>query len=304
MKPTNKSTQSKEKESLRAQPKPNSQPQPKSQLKPRKPIDRNDPQYIMYRAMPFKRRKMSFADWIYRNKLGVVALVLVFVTMFFTFASVRINIMEIVLSDGFFIEAPPEEEKVKEEVPEEKEKIPERIEQTYEDVKNVSVNRGAKLDAGLKDDKGTNANDIYEEAKAVQDRLDANRASNAKAAAEAEAMMQRKPAPEKVKGKSDIPSDQTNVKGKVTVSYELDGRRASYLPIPAYKCEGGGEVVINIVVDDNGDVISADVDRTSSTRNRCVNDTALEFARSSRFQLNSEWESKHKGTITYIFLNQ
>ncbi len=270
---------------------------------PRQKLDRSDPQYIMYKSLPFKKRKMGFADWIYKNKLGVSALVIIFLTLFFAFVSVRIDLTQIILNPGFYMETPIEEEEVVEE-PEE-EKLPDILEeQMYEEIKNVTVNRGAKLDAGLKDDKGTNANDIYKEAQAMQDRLDANKAANAKSMSELNNVDNLVSTREKLKGESEDKSEQSNIKGKVTVSYELDGRRASYLPIPAYKCEGGGEVVVSVVVNDNGDVISAEVDKTTSTRNTCVNETAVDFAKRSRFELNGRWSSKHKGTITYIFLNQ
>ncbi|MEG1935323.1 MAG: energy transducer TonB, partial [Rikenellaceae bacterium] len=249
---------------------------------------------------------MSFGDWIYKNKLGVSALVIVFIGLFFAFLSVRLELTVTDMVQGFFVELPPEEvvQPEEEEIQKEEEKTPEQIErEMYNEVKNVSVNKNAKLDAGLKDDKGTKANDIYKEAQALQDRLNASRSAYEKGMADAEAVVRPRQSDQK-KGTSTDKRDDSNVKGKVTVSYDLGGRRASHLPVPAYKCEVGGEVVINITVNHNGDVIAAEVSKTTSQSSSCLNETALTFARQSRFEIGSSWPEKHKGTISYIFLNQ
>lgn len=281
----------------------NKKEQPKPQ---RAKIDRNDPRYVIYRALPFTKRRMNFADWIYKNKLGVSTLAIVFIVMFFAFLSVRLELTATDMVQGFFVELPPEEvvEPEPEKIEKEQEQTPEQIErEMYNDVKNVAVNKNAKLDAGLKDDKGTKANDIYKEAQALQDRLDASRSAYEKGLAEAEAVVRPRQSDQK-KGSSEDKRDDSNVKGKVTVSYDLGGRRASYLPVPAYKCEGGGEVVVDITVNKNGDVVAATVSKSTSQSNGCLNDTALSFARQSRFEIGSDWPDKHKGTISYIFLNQ
>lgn len=281
----------------------NKKEQPKPQ---RAKIDRSDPRYMIYRALPFTKRRMNFADWIYKNKLGVSTLVVVFIALFFAFLSVRLELTATDMVNGFFVELPPEEivEPEPEPIEKEQEKEIEQIErEMYNDVKNVAVNKNAKLDAGLKDDKGTKANDIYKEAQALQDRLNASRSAYEKGLAEAEAVARPRQSDQK-KGTSDDKRDDSNVKGKVTVSYELGGRRAVHLPVPAYKCEGGGEVVIDITVNHNGDVVTATVSKSTSQASSCLNDTAISFARQSRFEIGSSWPDKHKGTISYIFLNQ
>ncbi|PKP19390.1 MAG: hypothetical protein CVU05_11505, partial [Bacteroidetes bacterium HGW-Bacteroidetes-21] len=45
--------------------------------------------------------------------------------------------------------------------------------------------------------------------------------------------------------------------GKTIISYDLGGRKAVKLPVPAYQCMGNGEVIVDIVVNQNGKVISA-----------------------------------------------
>ncbi len=272
----------------------------------RKPIDRNDPRYQLYKSLPFKKRKMDFTDWIYKNKLGVGAIVVTLVVFFFMFESIKINLTEIVLTDGFIMETPKEEVEEVEEEPKKEELTPEMLEQQiYEQVKNVSVNDNTRLDAGLKDDKGTNASEIYKEAQALEQKLNASKEAHNRDMQEiAQLERELEQSAKKKGGEDEKKIKDVNVDGKVTVRYDLGGRRASSLPVPAYKCEQGGEVVVSVTVNDNGDVIDAKVSKTSSRSNDCINDTALEFAKRTRFELGSEWPSKNKGTITYMFLNQ
>lgn len=71
-------------------------------------------------------------------------------------------------------------------------------------------------------------------------------------------------------------------KGSVLISYWLPGRRDVSLYMPAYQCEGGGEVTVNITVNRNGKVVSASM-KESSTNSSCINDMAILAARNSRF---------------------
>ena len=46
--------------------------------------------------------------------------------------------------------------------------------------------------------------------------------------------------------------------GESSVSYDLDGRYARILPIPVFKCESGGKVVVTVVVNPQGVVMQAE----------------------------------------------
>lgn len=92
-----------------------------------------------------------------------------------------------------------------------------------------------------------------------------------------------------------------NLKDKQTsVSYSMVERDATYLPIPIYKCIEGGKIVINVVVNANGDVIDASFNTNSSTSsNGCLVDEAISYALRSGFQKSDR--PKQLGTITYLF---
>ena len=92
-------------------------------------------------------------------------------------------------------------------------------------------------------------------------------------------------------------------KGSVTVSFSFKDpvRNSRHLVKPAYRCEGGGEVIVSVVVNQRGEVTSAWVE---SGGDECMRQTAVESARNSRFDINNSAPAKQQGTITYIFIPQ
>jgi len=97
--------------------------------------------------------------------------------------------------------------------------------------------------------------------------------------------------------------ERTVYKGQTTVSYELSGRRHTWMPVPAYKCREGGKIVVNIVVNGNGYVVTAEIDRIKSNSDAsCLVNAAKRDAERSRF--NESTTARQQGSITYIFLPQ
>ncbi len=89
-------------------------------------------------------------------------------------------------------------------------------------------------------------------------------------------------------------------KRKTSVSYSLVDRSNYRLPPPIYTCIEGGKVVINIVVDGQGNVTAAGFNSHSSrTSNGCLVDNAIAYAYRAKFNPSSK--SSQKGTITYLF---
>jgi len=102
------------------------------------------------------------------------------------------------------------------------------------------------------------------------------------------------------------PSDimATRYSGPTRVEYFLKNRYAIKMKVPVYKCEGSGTVVVNIQVDRTGNVISAAVDKTKSSRNECMLNAAIEAARTSLFNKDPSAPLAVPGTITYYFVAQ
>ncbi len=92
-------------------------------------------------------------------------------------------------------------------------------------------------------------------------------------------------------------------KGNVTVAYSFADpvRHAQELVVPAYRCEGGGEVVVEAQLDPQGKVIEVEIVRGGD---RCMQETALSAAKGSRFNVAADAPLRHIGTITYIFIPQ
>jgi len=113
---------------------------------------------------------------------------------------------------------------------------------------------------------------------------------------------------EEKKEKEDITESQkmaANYQGPTRIYYDLKGRNHSYLPIPIYKCQGSGKVVLLIEVDQKGVVENAQIIKSESTAtDECLIETAVSTARISRFNPDVNSPKVQKGTLTYIFVAQ
>ena len=159
-------------------------------------------------------------------------------------------------------------------------------------IRNVTVNRSA-----LKDDRGTNAEDLYKEAERLAQELkegQSRQVEDPEAFASAEEPV--KPQPEQVPDKP--------YSGPSVLSWSLDGRKASHLPIPAYRCYGAGEVVVIIAVNNRGDVVNAKVNEELSSTDGCLRSFAIRAARMSKFSSSTTAPARQMGTITYAFIAQ
>jgi len=97
--------------------------------------------------------------------------------------------------------------------------------------------------------------------------------------------------------------ERTIYTGPTTVSYELVGRRHISMPPPVYKCRAGGKIVVDIVVTNNGYVLTAEINKSrSDSEDPCLIDAAKRDAGRSRF--NEAPQTIQRGSITYIFQPQ
>lgn len=157
-------------------------------------------------------------------------------------------------------------------------------------IRNVAVNRSA-----LKDDRGTDADKLYKDAERLQKELD-----NGYTAPSDDYVAE--PSPKQEKEKSEDSS--TKYSGPSVVSYDLAGRKASKLSIPAYRCLGGGEVTVLITVDNSGTVIGAKVDESVSSTDGCLRSYAVRAARLSKFSADPKAPARQNGNIVYSFIAQ
>ena len=92
--------------------------------------------------------------------------------------------------------------------------------------------------------------------------------------------------------------------GESSVSYNLKDRYARFLPIPVFKCEFGGKVVVEISVNPRGVVQKAVVLEEQSEADDCLWRVAVDAAERSRFNEKPNAPALQKGTITYNFVKQ
>jgi len=90
---------------------------------------------------------------------------------------------------------------------------------------------------------------------------------------------------------------------KSTISFSLINREKVYIPIPVYLCEVDGKIIINITVNNNGDVVDAYTNSNSTSSNECLIKHALEYAKSSRFS-SDPLKKSQVGTITFNFIGK
>ena len=189
------------------------------------------------------------------------------------------------------------QEKVEKETAERnlKEEVSERLDRMLAEaagvpIRNVAVDRGA-----LKDDRNTNAEELYKDAEQLA--KDLKNGPQLNEPDEDYAQISR---PERTQEEK----KNAGYTGPSVVSYELDGRKASKLSIPAYRCLGSGHVTVIITVDPSGKVLNAKVQDGVSSDDKCLRDFAVRAARLSRFSASPSAPARQIGNIVYLFIAQ
>ena len=171
--------------------------------------------------------------------------------------------------------------------------LDEQFGRTQSKIRNVAVDASK-----LKDDRNTDVNKLDREARDLQKKLDASKR---------DAMAQEKALEEAVDmgGETHETDNEAKAyKGPSVVSYTLEGRKASYLHIPAYKGYNGGDVYVKIAVNRKGKVISAQAVKELSTSDTQLQELAVEAAKRSSFSVSPKAKEVQLGEIVYRFIKQ
>lgn len=250
--------------------------------------------------LPFDNRREDAGEWAFDHRVGLCVTLIAYLLLAIAFVGSKIVVGGSSHTQGFYIDLQEleqlaaEKERLEREVRERQQADP----IDWKSIRNDISNENAKLDESLRDDRGTNAAALNDAADAAQERMRANREAYEQGLAEAEAIRRNKERSEHANENSD-----RKVQGRVTVSFSLVDpvRHARHLVVPAYQCEGGGEVVVRITVNRAGEVTNATV---ASGGDDCMRSTALRAARRSLFDINDAAPARHTGTITYLFIPQ
>ncbi len=179
-----------------------------------------------------------------------------------------------------------------------KEEVSERLDRMLAEaggvpVRNVAVDRAG---SALKDDRNTDAEELYKEAEKLAQELKDGHSID-----EPDDDYAQITRPEQTK--KEEPKKQT-YSGPSVVSYDLGGRKASRLSIPAYRCLGAGHVTVIITVDPSGNVLNAKVEDGVSSDDKCLREFAIRAARLSRFSASASAPARQMGNIVYLFIAQ
>ena len=250
--------------------------------------------------LPFDNRSEDIGSWAYDHRIGLCVMIILYLLIGIGFFASKIVIGRKVTQQGMFIDLQElaaleqERDRLAEEVRRANQNI------DWSKIRNTSSNENA-LNENLADDRGTNTSSLNEDAQAVEQRMRANREAYEKGLSDARRAGERQE-DESVEDSSGNRSDK-KVKGSVTVSFSFDNpvRYSRKLIKPAYRCEGGGEVVVKVAIDRAGKVLYAYVE---SGGDECMRNTAVSAAKGSRFDHNNSAPAKQEGTITYIFIPQ
>ena len=160
-----------------------------------------------------------------------------------------------------------------------------------EPIRNIAVDAGSQL----KDDRNTDADQLYKDAERLAQELrDGQQLEDA-----SEETVELKPEKKKTED-----SKKKEYSGPSVLSYNLDGRKASHLKIPAYRCYGSGDVTVIITVNNSGQVVGAKVLDAVSSNDQCLRNFAIRAARLSRFSASTSAPPNQTGEILYRFIAQ
>ena len=271
--------------------KPTSEDAPKAPQRPRrKPL-----------RLPFDNRSEDVGTWAYNHRIGLCITLILYLVIGIGFFASKIVIGRKVSQQGMYIDLQELEmlERERDRLVEEVRRANQNID--WSKIRNTSSNENA-LNENLADDRGTKTAELNSDAEAVEARMRANRDAYEQGLRDAKREGER--------GDDDnISDDKGNknndkkAKGSVTVSFSFKDpvRYSRHLVKPAYRCEGGGEVVVVVGIDRAGKVLYAYVE---SGGDDCMRQIAVASAKASRFDHNNDAPKQQEGTITYIFIPQ
>ncbi|MBL4705100.1 MAG: TonB family protein [Flavobacteriales bacterium] len=135
--------------------------------------------------------------------------------------------------------------------------------------------------------------------------------SEANYSAETQSEIEKRKAEEKAKhnlydkNADDVDAVQSSKGISASANWSLNDRKNYDLPTPSYVCRIEGEVRINVKVNNQGKVISATiVEGKTNTKNDCLRENALKYARRAHFNDDYDASAAQKGWIHFKYSRQ
>lgn len=250
----------------------------------------------------------EFVDFLRRNKYGVMGTLGFHMLLIILLLTFKLNTEREFSESEIFIEIPPEvseqllkeeQEKIEEVLEEKKSEISRSVDEL---LRSVAVNQNVEKS---KSDTKRNLDKMIEEIRKDLDdyRSDGEIGSGGELKEFMKDSLSAEEAKEKQKFLDSLESIEYS--GPSSVYYSLEGRHKIYLPIPVFKCEGEGLVVVQIEVNQAGRVIQSQIlEKESGVQDDCLYTAALQASRKTRFNVSTSSPQQQIGKITYQFVKQ
>jgi len=244
---------------------------------------------------------------------GILITILFHMILAMLFLSFRMNEMNKIMEQRIVIdlqEQTPEEKSAEQKKQEENEKMMDKM---YDQV--VGSSKRSNMGVNLNDDKLKENISTEEYVKKVQTELGMDKSPSDIGFGNKGSDKIRTDDNEKINDQDKIneskPKDYNKkdpkrviYKGPTNIFYDLGGRYDVDIIVPVYKCEGSGKVVVDITVNQSGNVVSANINRGASIDDDCFTEAAYNAATHSTFNADSKAPDRQKGMITYLFVPQ
>ena len=248
--------------------------------------------------LPFDNNREDAGEWAYDHRVGLCVTIIAYLVLGIIFVGSKLTLGRGSNTDGIYIDLSEVEllEKERDRLLEEVERNNRRMD--WSQIRNLQSNDNV-LDERLDNDHGPRSAELRESAADAAADMRSNREAYEQGLAEADALGRRPEGDSKQTEQLNNDRRLSNV--TVTLSLKDPVRYRRNLVVPAYQCEGGGEVVVAITVNRAGEVIAASV---VSGGDECMRSASLRAARNSTVNIDETAPVKQNGTITYIFIPQ
>lgn len=250
--------------------------------------------------LPFDGRRPDAGQWAFDHRAGLCITLIAYLVIAIAFVFSKIAVGGRPHTQGMYIDLSQLEQ-----LAEEKARLEEEVRRRQAEAQpdwsslrnDISNEEGREQEREGRVSRDEAVNDA---AGAASARMRANREAYERGLAEAEAIRNRR-------DDTEAPSatrEASKKSGNVMVSYAFRDpvRHHTHLEIPGYRCERGGTVVVEVVVDRAGEVLSARLHERSG--DEFMERVALEAARTSCFDINESAPARQSGLITYAFRPQ
>jgi len=256
----------------------------------------------------FSRLLSELIGFLRRNKYGVMGTIAFHMLLIVILLAFKLNTKREFLEAEIFFDIPSEvtEQFLKEE----KEKIEEVLEEKNSEIsksvdellRSIAVNQNV---AKSKPDPKRNVDKMIEEIRKDLDEYGSDDVHGGSGDLKEFKKDSLTAAEAKEKQKLLDSLESIEYSGPSSVYYSLEGRHKIYLPIPVFKCEGEGLIVVQILVSQAGRVVQSKIlEKESGVKDDCLFDAALNASRKTRFNVSTSSPQQQIGKITYQFVKQ